>query len=317
MQDDDLRASSNIEDRRGQPGGGGGGGFPVGRGGLGIGAILILCVIGWATGIDPRILIGGAEMVTGGGQPAQQYAPPPQQPAPQRQPQAGSQFGSQAGPQAGAPADAVGGFVAKVLGETEDVWSAELPRQAGIQYQRPVLVLFTGRTASGCGTAQAAAGPFYCPLDRKLYLDTAFFAEMQQRFGGGGEFAYAYVISHEVGHHVQNLLGLLPKVQAAERDADQATANNLSVRTELMADCLAGVWAKKMNERHGNLDANDIQQAARTASSIGDDRIARESGRAAVPDSFTHGTAQQRTRWLTTGLREGTIAACNTFQGPI
>jgi len=207
--------------------------------------------------------------------------------------------------------------VAKILGETEDVWSQELPRQANIQYQRPVLVLFSGRTQSGCGTAQAATGPFYCPLDRKLYLDTAFFAEMQQRFGGGGEFAHAYVISHEIGHHIQNLMGLLPKVQAAERDADPATANNLSVRTELMADCLAGVWARKMNERHGNLSDQDVQQAARTASAIGDDRIAQSAGRVAVPDSFTHGTAQQRTRWLGTGLREGSIAACNTFQGPI
>jgi len=303
MQDDDLRPSSNIEDRRGQPGGFGG---PAARGGLGIGAVVVLSLIGWALGIDPRVLINGAKVVTGGGQPSAQYAP---QYAPQPQPQ-------QQAP-SGTPGDAAGGFVAKVLGETEDVWSVELPRQANVQYQRPVLVLFSGRTQSGCGTAQAATGPFYCPLDRKLYLDTAFFGEMQQRFGGGGEFAYAYVISHEVGHHIQNLLGLLPKVQQAERDADPATANNLSVRTELMADCLAGVWAKKMNERHGNLNANDIQQAARTASSIGDDRIARESGRAAVPDSFTHGTAQQRTRWLSVGLREGTVAACNTFQGPI
>ena len=299
MQDDDLRESSNIEDRRGSPGGGG---FsPIGRGGLGIGAVLALSLIGWALGIDPSVLINGAEVVTGN-QPAAQYAPQPQ-----RQAQA----------PVGAPNDGVGTFVARILGETEDVWSAELPAQAGIQYQRPVLVLFSGRTPSGCGTAQAASGPFYCPLDRKLYLDTAFFAEMQQRFGGGGDFAYAYVIAHEVGHHVQNLLGLLPKVQQAERQADQATANALSVRTELMADCLAGVWANKMNARHRNLDVNDVRQAARTASSIGDDRIARESGRAAVPDSFTHGTAEQRTRWLTTGLREGSVASCNTFQGPI
>ena len=318
MQEDDLRPSTNIEDRRGDPGGGGGGGggFPVGRGGLGIGAILILCLIGWATGIDPRVLIGGAEMVTGNGQSAPQYAP---QGAPQNIPQPAPRAipGPQSQAQTGAPTDAAGNFVAKILGETEDVWSQELPRQANIQYQRPVLVLFSGRTQSGCGTAQAATGPFYCPLDRKLYLDTAFFAEMQQRFGGGGEFAHAYVISHEIGHHIQNLMGLLPKVQAAERDADPATANNLSVRTELMADCLAGVWARKMNERHGNLSDQDVQQAARTASAIGDDRIAQSAGRVAVPDSFTHGTAQQRTRWLGTGLREGSIAACNTFQGPI
>ena len=318
MEEDDLRASSNIEDRRGQPGGGGGfGGIPIGRGGLGIGTIIVLGLIGWALGIDPRVLIGGAEVLSGGGT---QQSAGYQQPQNAQQPQQQAQQAPARAP-AGTPTDASGTFVAKILGETEDVWSAELPKQANVQYQPPVLVLFTGRTQSGCGTAQAASGPFYCPLDRKLYLDTAFFAEMQQRFGGGGEFAYAYVISHEVGHHVQNLLGLLPKVQQAERTADQggdaATANNLSVRTELMADCLAGVWAKKMNERHGNLNAQDIQQAARTASSIGDDRIARESGRSVVPDSFTHGSAQQRQRWLAQGLREGTVAACNTFEGPI
>jgi len=305
MREDDLRESSNIEDRRGDPGGGGFG--PVGKGGLGIGAVLVLSLIGWALGIDPSVLINGAEVVTGN-QPAAQYAPQTQQQT-QRQAPAPAPVG--------VSNDGAGTFVARILGETEDVWSAELPAQAGIQYQRPVLVLFSGRTQSGCGTAQSASGPFYCPLDRKLYLDTAFFTEMQQRFGGGGDFAYAYVIAHEVGHHVQNLMGLLPKVQAAEQQADRATANNLSVRTELMADCLAGVWASKMNARHSNIDMNDIRQAARTASSIGDDRIARESGRAAVPDSFTHGTAEQRTRWLTTGMREGSIAACNTFQGPI
>jgi len=175
-------------------------------------------------------------------------------------------------------------------------------------------VLFSGATASGCGSAEAAMGPFYCPLDRKLYLDTAFFQDMQRRMGGGGDFAYAYVIAHEVGHHVQNLLGLLPKVQAAERQADPTTANTLSVRTELMADCLAGVWANHMNERHQNLTDADLQQAVNTATAIGDDRIAQASGRAIVRDSFTHGSSQQRVRWLGTGLKDGTIASCNTFQ---
>ena len=286
MQDDDLRASNNIEDRRRSGG--------VVKGGLGIGAIVVLSLIGWATGIDPRLLISGAEMVTN----------QTSQSAPQ----------SAAGPQ-GAPRDAIGGFVAKVLGETEDVWSQVLPAQANRQYEKPVLVLYSGVTASGCGTAQSAMGPFYCPLDRKLYLDTSFFQDMRQRFGGGGEFAYAYVIAHEVGHHVQNLIGLLPKVQRAEKQADQRTANALSVQTELMADCLAGVWAFHMNQRHQNIDDNDVKQAVTAASAIGDDRLAQQAGRGAVvPDSFTHGSSAQRVQWLTTGLRTGQMEACNTFQ---
>ncbi len=284
MQQDDLRASTNVEDRRGMGG--------AARGGLGIGAVVVLTLIGWATGIDPRMLIGGAEMVAGGGQQAQQ-----QQVAP------------------ATPTDQVGTFVARVLGETEDVWSQILPQQAQRQYQKPVLVLFSGVTQSGCGTAQSAMGPFYCPEDRKLYLDTSFFQDMQRKMGGGGDFAYAYVIAHEVGHHVQNLIGVLPKVQDAREHADQRTSNGLSVRTELMADCLAGVWAYHMNQRHRNIDANDVQQAVATATAIGDDRLQRQSGRgAAVPDSFTHGSSEQRVQWLTTGLRQGTVQACNTFQ---
>lgn len=286
MQEDDLRASTNIEDRRGMGG--------AAKGGLGIGAIVVLSLIGWATGIDPRLLIGGAEMVTGGGAPQQQTA---QQGRP------------------GTPSDQIGTFVAKVLGETEDVWTVVLSQQAGKQYTKPVLVLYSGVTASGCGTAQSAMGPFYCPQDRKLYLDTSFFQDMQRRFGGGGDFAYAYVIAHEVGHHVQNLLGLLPKVQEAEAQADTRVKNDLSVRTELMADCLAGVWAFQMNQRHQNITEADVKQAATTAAAIGDDRIQQQSGRGAVvPDSFTHGSSEQRVRWLTTGLRSGTVASCNTFQ---
>eukprot|EP01037_Dinobryon_pediforme_P002624 gene2624-2664_t len=207
MQDDDLRASNNVEDRRGM------GGTAVG--GLGIGAIVVLSLIGWATGIDPRTLINGAEMVTGGGQVASA-------------PQAGVQ---------GAPTDKVGAFVSRILGETEDVWGQILPQQAGKQYEKPVLVLFSGATRSGCGTAQSSMGPFYCPIDRKLYLDTSFFNDMQTRLGGGGAFPEAYVIAHEVGHHVQNLIGLLPKVQQAEERSDQRGANAISVKTELMADC--------------------------------------------------------------------------------
>jgi hypothetical protein len=281
MRYDDLRASSNIEDRRGM------GGFT--KGGLGIGAIAILTLIGYATGIDPRILIGGAEMVAGGG--SQDVSPQGQQ---------------------GVPTDQQGGFVARVLGETEDVWTAVLPQQAGVQYQAPELVLYTGMTQSGCGTAQSAMGPFYCPVDRKVYLDTAFFHDMETKLGGGGAFPDAYVIAHEIGHHVQNLTGVLPTVQRYEAQApDQATANQYSVRTELNADCLAGVWAYYMNQRHANITDNDVRQAVATASAIGDDRLQRASRGTVVPDSFTHGTSQQRVEWLTTGLQSGQIKDCN------
>jgi predicted metalloprotease len=284
MQDDDLRASTNIDDRRGMGG--------ATKGGLSIGVIVVLGLISWATGIDPRVLIGGAEMVAGGGQPTQ------------------SVQGRQ-----GTPTDATGNFVARVLGETEDVWTQILPQQTGVQYRKPILVLYSGVTSSGCGTAQSAMGPFYCPRDQKLYLDTSFFQDMQRKLGGGGDFAYAYVIAHEVGHHVQNLIGLLPKVQAAQARADTRTANDLSVRVELMADCLAGVWGYQMNLRHRNIDDADVRQAVATASAIGDDRLQQESGRGAVvPDSFTHGSSAQRVQWLTTGLRSGAVQSCNTFK---
>jgi len=231
-------------------------------------------------------------MVTGGNQP--------QMSAPQGQ--------------RGAPDDSTGNFVARVLGETEDVWSQVLPAQANRQYTAPTLVLFDGVTQSGCGTAQSAMGPFYCPLDRKVYLDTSFFQDMQRRMGGGGDFAYAYVVAHEIGHHVQNLLGILPKVQAAQRAASsKAEANQYSVRNELMADCLAGVWGYWMNLRHANIDENDIRQAIGTASAIGDDRLQRQSQGRVVPDSFTHGSAEQRARWLRTGLCDGKVESCDTF----
>jgi uncharacterized protein len=282
MRDDDLRISSNVEDRRGMSG--------VARGGLGIGAIVVLSLIGWATGIDPRLLIGGAEMITGGDAPSQVV--------PGR---------------SGAPTDQLGIFVAKVLGETEDIWTQILPRQVGRPYTKPTLVMYSGITNSGCGTAKSSMGPFYCPIDRKLYLDTSFFQDMRTRLGGGGNFAYAYVIAHEVGHHVQNLVGLLPKVQEAERQSDQQRANGLSVRTELMADCLAGVWAYHMNQRHANVDDSDLRQVANTAAAIGDDRLQKASRGSVVPDSFTHGSSEQRVRWLSTGLRSGTVQACDTF----
>ena len=282
MRFNDLRASNNIEDRRGM------GGFA--KGGLRIGTILILTLIGYATGIDPSALIGGAEMITGNG-PAV----------------------STAGRE-GVPADATGGFVARILGETEDVWGQVLPQQTGVQYQRPILVLYSGMTQSACGMAQSAMGPFYCPLDRKVYLDTTFFRDMERKFGGGGAFPDAYVIAHEIGHHVQNLVGLLPKVQRAQAMSDRKTRNALSVRAELMAACLAGVWAYDMNQRHANIDDNDVRQAVATASAIGDDRLQRATESTVVPDSFTHGSSQERVEWLTTGLRSGRIKDCDTFK---
>jgi hypothetical protein len=302
MEWEDARRSDNIEDVRGQGGGGGGFGMPIGGGGLGIGAIIILSLIGYATGIDPRILIGGAETVVNHGQ---SYNGQPRT-YDDRQPQAN-------GRTQGAPKDQMGDFVAAVLGETEDVWSQVLPAQKGVQYVNPKLVLYSGVTRSGCGQAQSAMGPFYCPTDRKVYLDMAFFNDMRTKLGGGGDFAYAYVIAHEIGHHVQNLLGILPRVHNAQEQADEAQANNLSVRLELQADCFAGVWAANADQKWHILQQGDVDKALRTAQAIGDDRLQKSSRGYAVPDSFTHGSSQQRQQWLTTGLKSGKIDACNTF----
>ena len=284
MRWEDFRPSSNVEDRRGMG--------MAGGGGLGIGAMVILGLVGWALGIDPRLLIGGAEMITGGGSGYQQQ-----------------QQGRQ-----GAPQDEAGRFAAAILGNTEDVWKAVLPQQANIQYQPPKLVLFSGSTRSGCGGAQSAMGPFYCPLDKTVYIDLSFFEEMQRRFRAGGDFAYAYVLAHEVGHHVENQLGILPRVQERQRQVGQAESNLLSVRVELMADCLAGVWAHHSQQRWKSLEQGDIEEAIAAAQAIGDDRLQKQSGGRVVPDSFTHGSSEQRVRWLTTGLKSGTVQSCDTFR---
>lgn len=285
MRWDNFRRSGNVEDRRG---GGGGGG----RGGLGLGAIVVLGLVGWALGIDPRVLIGGAELLTG----------------------SGSGYVAQEQGQTGTPSDQDGQFVAAVLGNTEDVWSKQLPAQTGTDYRQPGLVMYTGGTRSGCGVAQSAMGPFYCPLDQKVYLDVAFFNEMRTRFQAGGDFAYAYVIAHEVGHHVQNLLGILPRVQQAQRQASsQAEANRLSVRVELMADCLAGVWAKHSNTGWNSLEPGDIEAALNAASAIGDDRLQEASQGRVVPDSFTHGSSDQRMRWFTRGFESGRVDSCDAL----
>jgi len=284
--------SENIEDRRGQTA------LPGGRGGLGIGTVLVLGLIGWALGIDPRLLIGGAEMVN-----RMRTGPDAVQ--------------SDQG-RTGTPTDKSGQFVSAVLSSTETVWSQVLPDQKGIRYVKPALVLYNGRTSSACGSAQSAMGPFYCPLDQKVYLDTSFFEDMQRRLGGGGEFADAYVIAHEVGHHVENLLGILPKVQAAQQRAarmgNETAANQLSVRVELMADCLAGVWAANQERSQSFLRKGDLEAAVATAQAIGDDRLQQQARGTVVPDSFTHGSSAQRVQWLSTGLNSGEIDSCNTFK---
>jgi uncharacterized protein len=283
MEYENMPSSENIEDRRGQRGG------AVGAGGLGIGAIVVIFAISYFTGISPQVLISGAEMMGVG----QQSAPPQSAPVD--------------------PNDPARKFLSKVVGGTEAVWSEVLPAQTGVQYQPATLVIYNGATRSGCGGAQAAMGPFYCPIDKKVYLDTSFFRDMQTKFGGGGDFAYAYVVAHEIGHHVQDLLGILDKVDNYKQQVSQTQANALSVRVELQADCLAGVWANHANDKWKVLEPGDVEKALATAQAIGDDRLQTASRGYAVPDSFTHGSSAQRQKWLTTGLKSGDINSCNTF----
>ncbi|MGD9769343.1 MAG: neutral zinc metallopeptidase [Pseudolabrys sp.] len=304
MRWDDFRRSDNVEDYRDSSGGGGGfnlpGGINVGGGGgLGIGTVVVLGLLGWAFGIDPSILIGGAEVLTGG---QQRYE---------------RQIEQQAPSQTGKPKDASGDFVAAVLGDTEDTWNA-IFKENGQQYRPPKLRLFRGAIQGGCGFAQAAMGPFYCPTDRRVYIDTSFFQEIEQRFRGCSgpacKFAQAYVLAHEVGHHVQNLLGILPKAQEAQQaSGNRAAANRIQVRVELQADCFAGVWAARSNQRRSFIDPGDIDAALQTANAIGDDTLQRKAQGRVVPDSFTHGSAEQRKRWFMTGFQSGKVSACNTF----
>jgi predicted metalloprotease len=298
MRLDQLPRSDQIEDRRRD----GPRGFSVGRaGGIGIGTIFLLSVAGWALGINPLYLIGGAQILSGmrGSQPQVQQAP--------------------SSATVGTPNDRTGAFVSAVLGSTEVQWK-EIFARAGQTYRAPTLVMFSGATPSGCGYAQSAMGPFYCPIDQKLYLDTTFFQDLEQRFRGcevgskGCQFSQAYVITHEVGHHVQNLLGILQRVQEAQRGADRVEANQLQVRIELQADCLAGVWAHHAEEKWQLIEPGDIEAAMQTASAIGDDRLQRRTQGYVVPDAFTHGSSAQRTRWFVTGLRSGQVASCDTFQ---
>lgn len=284
---DDDRESDNIEDRRGESFGGSGG---FGGGGLrlggGIGTV-VLVLVALYFGVDPSVFLGGGP-----------HTPVHHQPA----------------PAAAAAHDDEARFVARVLADTETVWHAQLPAQTGHAYVEPKLVLFTGATQTACGVGQAAMGPFYCPPDRKVYIDLAFYDELRQRFHAPGDFAQAYVIAHEIGHHVQNLLGISDRVQAARERAGEAEGNRLSVRLELQADCLAGVWAHHAERTRHRLEPGDVEEALTAASAIGDDRLQRQSRGYAVPDSFTHGSSAQRVRWFRTGMESGQIDACDTFR---
>ncbi|WP_295847685.1 neutral zinc metallopeptidase [Tardiphaga sp.] len=305
MRYDDFRRSDNIDDRRDDEGGGGGGGFglPMGGGGLGIGTVIVLGLVGWAFGIDPRILIGGAEILTGGQQQAPTY-----------------QTDRRSAPsKGGAPTDEMGSMISGVLGEIDDRWS-EIFNESGQRYSGPRIVLFKNATNGGrCGQAQAAMGPFYCPPEKQIFLDTGFFRQVETRFhgcsGNACKFTAAYIIAHEAGHHIQNLLGILPRVQRLQEQAgSKAAANALQVKVELQADCLSGVWVnRESKKRPGFLEAGDIDAALQTATAIGDDTLQRQAQGRVVPDSFTHGSAEQRKRWFMTGYQQGTVASCNTF----
>jgi uncharacterized protein len=306
MRYDDFRRSDNIDDRRDDSGGGGGGGggfgLPMGGGGLGIGTVIVLGLVGWAFGIDPRVLIGGAEILTGG-QQAPTY-----------------QTDRRSAPSKGAaPTDEMGNMIAGVLGEIDDRWS-EIFKADGKTYSGPRIVLFKNATNGGrCGMAQSAMGPFYCPPDKQIFLDTGFFRQVETKFhgcsGNACKFTAAYIIAHEAGHHIQNLLGILPRVTRLQEQAgNKADANALQVKVELQADCLSGVWVnREEKKRPGFLEAGDIDSALSTASAIGDDTLQRQATGRVVPDSFTHGSAAQRKRWFMNGYQGGTVASCNTF----
>ncbi|MGJ4891589.1 KPN_02809 family neutral zinc metallopeptidase [Bradyrhizobium sp. HKCCYLR20261] len=302
MRYDDFRRSDDIDDRRDDSGGGMGGGMglPIGGGGLGIGTIIVLGLIGYAFGIDPRILIGGAEMLSHGSAPSYQAD-------------------RRSSGKTGAPKDEMGDMIAGVLGEIDDRWS-EIFQASGQNYTGPKIVLFRNSTNGGrCGMAQSAMGPFYCPPDRQIFLDTNFFREVETRFrgcqGNACKFTAAYIIAHEAGHHIQNLLGILPRVTRMQEQAgSKAEANALQVKVELQADCLSGVWVnREAKKRPGFLEDGDIDAALTTASAIGDDTLQRKATGRVVPDSFTHGSAAQRKRWFMIGYQQGTVQACNTF----
>ena len=277
MRWDDLRRSSNVEDYRGTSFGG-----PGLK--LGVGGTLVVAAVAYFFGVDPSVILGLADSV------------------PQTTQQA----------QSGTPTDEQGQFISAVLGETEDTWTA-IFEQRGAHYSAPQLVLFSRAIPSACGFANSASGPFYCPEDRKVYLDMAFFQQLAQEFQAPGQFAQAYVLAHEVGHHVQTLLGIEAQVRARQERASEAEVNQLQVRMELQADCFAGVWARHADETHHILEQGDVESALRAAAAVGDDTLQKRTQGYVVPESFTHGTAAQRTSWFQRGLTGGTIASCDTF----
>jgi hypothetical protein len=307
----DFRSSDNVEDRtEGAPegSGGGGGGFPIGGMHIGGGALILIVLVGWLFGINPLTMLG---LIGGTGTgPATQSTP-----APGYGPQTGTAPGpaTDAATQGGRSQTAIDkDFSARVLGDTEDVWGA-IFKAMGSHYDPPKLVLFRGATQSACGRAEESVGPFYCPGDRDVYLDTTFFSELHNRFGAPGDFAQAYVIAHEVGHHVQNLLGTMRQYDAQVQRSDPRAANALSVRLELQADCYAGVWGFYAAKRN-LIDVNDIDSGLQAAAAVGDDRIQKMTRGYVAPESFTHGSAEQRAHWFKTGLQSGDLRDCNTFQ---
>jgi predicted metalloprotease len=288
------RRSENVEDRRGMgmpagmrfPGGRGGGGF--GRVGLAGGVVLLL--VSLLFGIDPGVILDQTTPA-----PGNQSAYPP-------------------GPTRSASDDELREFVSVVLADTEDTWNAVFA-EAGRDYREPTLVLFSGAVDSACGFAQAAVGPFYCPLDQKVYIDLSFYRDLRNRFQAPGDFAQAYVIAHEIGHHVQNLLGITGEVRSTQRAVSRSESNALSVRVELQADCLSGIWANHAQRERRVLEPGDIDEALNAASAIGDDRLQAQSRGYVTPDSFTHGTSEQRANWFYRGFQAGNMQACDTFSG--
>ena len=272
------RTSDNVEDRR--RGGGGGGG----KGGIGVGTIVIALLGGWIFGVNPLTVL---EFLSSDAPTAQVQQAPPQD-------------------------DRMAQFVSTVLADTEDVWGTVF-RQGGAQYQQPKLVLFRGATSTACGKGEAAMGPFYCPADQKVYIDLGFYETLKNELGAPGEFAQAYVIAHEVGHHVQHLLGISDKVDSQRGRISQVKYNQLSVKLELQADCFAGVWANHAQSARQILEQGDIEAAMNAAAKIGDDALQKQSQGRVVPDSFTHGTSAQRVRWFKQGLQNGSVQGCDTF----
>ena len=287
------RQSENVEDRRGEGGGegGGGGGMRLGGRSIGVGTIAVALLAGWMFGINPLTVLG---LLSGGGPeiaaPTQQ-APAPRPPATDKQ----------------------AAFVSTILADTEEVWGKVLGA-GGNRYEAPRLVLFSGRTPTACGGGDAAMGPFYCPGDRKVYIDLQFFETLRARLGAPGDFAQAYVVAHEVGHHVQQLMGITAKVDGMRGRISEAQSNALSVRVELQADCFAGVWAHHSQQGKNWLEQGDLEEAMNAASKIGDDALQRRSQGTVVPESFTHGSSDQRLRWFQRGYQGGQVSGCNTFE---